>query len=94
MEIPTQRENEKGLHQRYHIQKVVKSDPDFFCNDNYTLERVDEKAEYFVLRLDKGGSDLEHIKACRIGVNAYADAIRHHLPELANDLKKRYPLLP
>lgn len=59
----------------------------------YMLTPVDQGAEYFVLRLDEGGKDPEHIKACRIGVNAYADAIKHHLPELAKDLKERYPLL-
>ena len=57
-------------------------------------KKVDEGSEYFVLRLDTGGSDIEHIKACRIGIHAYADAIEHHFPDLANDLRTRYPLLP
>lgn len=92
--IPTQRENEAGLHQRYFIQKVVKADSNFFERDNYKLVPVDEGAEYFVMRLDEGGSDYHHIRACRIGVHAYANAIQHHLPELANDLRNRYPLLP
>lgn len=91
--IPTQRENEKGLHARYFIQKVVKDEESFFEKDNYKLVPIDETAEYFVMRLDEGGKDIEHIKACRIGVHAYADAIQHHLPELADDLRKRYPLL-
>jgi hypothetical protein len=56
------------------------------------LTEVDEDAEYFIMRLDKGGSDPEHIKACRIGVHAYANAIEHHLPQLADDLRNRYPL--
>lgn len=60
---------------------------------NYSIVDTDPKADYFVLRLDEGGKDTEHIKACRIGVNAYADAIAHHLPELAKDLKERYPIL-
>lgn len=91
--IPTQGENPKGLHQRYHIQKIVPADGTFDDGDsNYKTVPVDDNAEYFVMRLDEGGKDPEHIKACRIGVNAYADAIAHHIPELAKDLKERYPV--
>lgn len=82
--IPTQSENPSGLHQRYCILKY---------RADGTTSRPDEGSEYFVMRLDEGGSDIEHIKACRIGVHAYADAIQHHLPELAKDLRERYPLL-
>ena len=89
--IPTQTENSKGLHARYFIQKIVH--PNIFEEPGMKLAPVDEGSEYFVMRLDKGGSDIEHIKACRIGVHAYADAIEHHLPELAKDLKERYPLI-
>jgi hypothetical protein len=88
--LPTQLENPKGLHQRYYIRKFVEVEGSRYPG---TLE-VDPNAEYFVLRLDTGGSDPEHIKACRIAVHAYADAIEHHLPELAKDLRERYPLLP
>lgn len=95
--IPTQDENPKGLHLRYFIQKVIGADrhEDFFGNVYYTpkVKDIDKDAEYFVMRLDEGGSDLEHIKACRIGVHAYASAIEQHLPDLANDLRERYPLL-
>lgn len=91
--IPTQLENSKGLHQRYHIQKIVKHDAGPFHEEGLTLQPVDWGSEYFVMRLDEGGKDPEHVKACRIGVHAYADAIEHHLPELAKDLKERYPLL-
>jgi hypothetical protein len=82
--IPTQLENPKGLHQRYVVQKISE-----FGN----IVPVDRDSEYFIMRLDEGGKDREHIKACRIGVHAYADAIQHHLPEVAKDLKERYPLL-
>ena len=54
---------------------------------------VEDNAEYFVLRLDTNGDDIEHTKACRIGINAYADAIEIHLPELAADLRERYPII-
>lgn len=76
--IPTQKENPTGLHQRYIVHKVN--------------GKTDLNAEYFVLRLDDGGSDPKHIEACRIAVNAYASAIEPHIPGLAKDLKKRYPL--
>ena len=94
--IPTQTENPKGLHARYYIQKIVPVPQEFMGlpdDDKLELKPVDENAEYFVMRLDTGGSDLKHIAACRIGINAYADAIYPHLPELSNDLKTRYPLL-
>jgi hypothetical protein len=84
-QLPTQKENPKGLHQRYHIKKVSFDGKDTILTD--------PGSEYFVLRLDEGGKDPEHIKACRIGVHAYADAIEHHLPGLAKDLRERYPLL-
>lgn len=72
-------ENQKGLYRRYKVEKV---------NGD-----TDPNAEYFVLRLDEGGSDIEHIKACRIAAHAYADAIERHLPQLAADLRGRYPLI-
>ena len=101
--ISTQKENPKGLHQRYFIQKLVPN-PDYEvkvtdtfmsydATPEYITKQIDENSEYFVMRLDTGGSDLKHIEACRIGIHAYADAIYPHLPELAIDLKTRYPLL-
>lgn len=99
--IPTQLENPKGLHQRYVINKLVKErvvmsyvngKPSLY-SDQIFLKQTDPGSEYFVMRLDEGGKDPEHIKACRIGVHAYANAIQHHLPELAKDLRERYPLL-
>jgi len=96
--IPTQTENPNGLHKRYEIRKVVKNENageqiGGIIVPEFSTKRVDEGSEYFVMRLDEGGKDREHIKACRIGVLAYADAIEHHLPELAKDLRGRYPLL-
>lgn len=93
--IPTQTENPTGLHQRYYIQKIVRANGPFDDGESmYKIVPTEQGSEYFVMRVDVGGKDPEHIKACRIGVHAYADAIQHHLPELANDLKTRYPLLP
>jgi hypothetical protein len=65
--IPTQLENPKGFHQRYIVDKIN--------------GKRDRNAEYFVLGLDTGWSDLKHIAACRIAINAY-------------DLRDRYPLIP
>ena len=76
--IPTQQENPKGLHLRYIVSKT-------------DGEPVDDNAEYFVLRLDEGGDDIKHIKACRKAVRKYAKEIKKHLPELSKDLLERYP---
>lgn len=75
--IPTQEQNPKGLHQRFYVEKLN--------------GETDPKAEYFVLRLDNNGKDPNHINACRIGIQAYATAIEPFIPELAKDLKERYP---
>ena len=95
--IPTQIENQNGLHQKYYIRKIVKFQPTFMGDpigeETLEYQDVDDDAEYFVMRLDTGGSDLKHIAACRIGIHAYAEAIKNHLPELAKDLIERYPLL-
>ena len=76
--IPTQEENPKGLHQRYIVSKT-------------DGEPVDADAEYFVLRLDEGGNDIKHIKACRKAIRTYAKKIKNHLPVLSQDLLERYP---
>ena len=96
--IPVKEENPTGLHKRYRIQKYVGkvfTGTDFFGQSVFEpqFQEVEPNAEYFVMRLDEGGSDIEHIKACRVGINAYADAIEHHLPMLARDLRHRYPIL-
>lgn len=104
--MKTIQENPKGLHKRYFIKKYKMvpnknysptSKPSQLIN-NYDplipkLVNVDEWAEYFVLRLDEGGSDINHVKACRIGIHAYADSIESTIPQLAKDLRERYPLL-
>lgn len=75
--IPTKKENPEGLHQKYIINKSNGS-------------QIDNDAEYFVLRLDKNGSDPIHIKACRQAVLTYANHIKDHLPQLSSDLINRY----
>lgn len=91
--IPKKEDNPSGLHIRYSIRKIVGWRKDGFGVRPIT-KAVDKGAEYFVMRLDEGGSDFNHIKACRIGIHAYADAIEQFIPELAKDLRNRYPLLP
>lgn len=75
MSLPTIYENPNGLHQRYIVEKA-------------NGKPVDPSAIYFVLRLDNGGSDHKHIKACREAAKAYITALRqqNHLPDLADDL--------
>jgi hypothetical protein len=97
-QIPTQKENPNGLHAKYLIQKIVgweevKNYHGFTPVYKAVVKPVDKDAEYFILRLDIGGSDINHIVACRIGIHAYADAIEPYIPQLAKDLRERYPLI-
>lgn len=85
--IPTRNENPKGLHQKYVIRKVTGIDS---ITRKLKTKPVDEGSEYFVLRLDSGGSDKNHINACRKAVCHYAELIKDHLPELSKDLIERY----
>jgi hypothetical protein len=75
--IPTKEEAPNKLHQKY-ILKRTDGKP------------IDEKAEFFILRLDELGHNPVHLNACRRGVLAYADAIAATKPELAKDLYNRY----
>jgi len=79
--IPTKDENPEGLHLRYIVTKA-------------NGKQVDPEAEYFVLRLDLKGDDKDHIFACRKAIQVYADHINEAIPELAADLRKRYPSNP
>lgn len=51
---------------------------------------IDENAEYFVLRLDEGGSDPKHIAACREAIICYAKSIKDHIPKLSEELLNKY----
>ena len=77
--MKTQLENPKGLHQKYHIQKI----------GYFGYEPLDDGFEGFVLRLDKGG-DPKHVEACRKAVLKYAEEIKDYLPELSKDLVDKY----
>lgn len=75
--LPLQSENPNGLHGRYIVEKV-------------NGEPIDDDAEYFILRLDKNGSDPKHIAACRKAIMTYAEEIKDHLPKLSQDLIEKY----
>jgi len=93
-QIPTKEQNPNGLHAKYLIKKFVGMKPTGFgLTEKPIFEDVDKDAEYFVLRLDLKAKDLNHVKACRIAIHSYADAIQATIPELAKDLRERYPLL-
>ena len=73
---PTSEQNPNGLHLRYIITKT-------------NGEPVGPEADYFVLRLDNQGDDPVHLQACRLAALSYADAIEHHLPQLARELRAK-----
>ncbi len=87
-----QTQNPRGLHAKYLIQKIVPNPAydEWGFEPQFKTKPVDPEAEYFVLRLDDNGSDLKHIEACREAVLCYAEKIKNHLPELAEDIFKRY----
>lgn len=88
--IPTKESNPKGLHRRFVLRKITGWKKNGFDSYKAITKAVDPNAEYFVLRLDDGGSDPNHIAACRKAVIAYAVSIEPYIPELAKDLIERY----
>lgn len=94
--IQRKEQNPNGLHAKYSIRKIVgwkKTAIDIPFGMRPITKPVDENAEYFVLRLDTGGKDINQIRSGRIAIHAYADAIEPFIPQLAKDLRERYPLL-
>lgn len=73
--VPTPEENPNGFHGRYRIMKADGSE-------------CDPAAIYFVLRIDKGGSDPVHIDACRTALLKYANTLitAGHMTQLAHEL--------
>lgn len=63
--LKTKSENPNGLHLRYIVQKADGTS-------------VDDDAVYFVLRLDRGGSDKMHLQACRVAAIEYAKFVKAH----------------
>lgn len=68
-----------GLYAKYNITKT-------------NGEPLDDNSEYFVLRLDYGGSDKCHIDACRLAMITYAAHISYsqNLHELYKDIMECY----
>lgn len=75
--IPSKEECPKGLHQKYILQRT-------------DGKPIDERAEFFILRLDEFGKNPDHINNCRKAILAYADTVASTKPELAKDLYNRY----
>lgn len=74
--VKKKEDNPKGLYRKYKVEKLE--------------GKTDPKAEYFVLRLDNGGKDKNHIKACREALLKYAALMKNHLPELYDDIVEKY----
>lgn len=64
-QIKSKKSNPNGLHQKYVVKKADGSP-------------VDPNAMYFVLRLDNGSSDPDHVDACQQAASAYARAIQRN----------------
>ncbi len=72
--IPTKDESPAGFHQKYIITKV-------------DGKPIDPGAVYFALRLDFGGDDITHIRACREALWTYITTTTGtHLSALASSL--------
>lgn len=80
--IPSKAQNPTGLHQRYTLLRL----------DGTPVDTT--KADYFVLRLDDGGSDPHHVAACRAAILTYAAHIAPTIPKLAEDIRARYGTTP
>lgn len=58
-----------------------------YCVSKFDGTPCDIDAEYFVLRIDGGGTDRVHVEACRKAAEAYAAAVEGtHLSEVGEDL--------
>lgn len=93
--MKSRKQNPDGLHQRFVIRKIV---PTVSSRAKYEQKTVamPKDNEYFILRLDLNNvmrRDMAHVTACRVAINAYAEAIKETLPKLSEDLKERYPLV-
>lgn len=75
-DIKSKKEQPDGLFGKYHIERT----------DGTPIEPGNQ---YFVLKLE-GEGNPKHIEACRKAIVVYANEIYRELPELANDLLRRY----
>lgn len=86
MSHKSQKQNPNGLHARFVVKKLVIND-----KGRIVQKAIPKDYDYFVLRLDLNGKDFDHIRACRIAINAYADMIEYSLPQLAKEIREKYP---
>jgi hypothetical protein len=75
--IPAKQHNPQGLHKRYEVKRLP--DPDEPHRDS------DDKAVYFVLRVDHDGDDRDHIRACWAAALEFARRTRNR--QMADDLR-------
>lgn len=75
MSYKPQSENPNGLHQRYHVEKVY--------------GETDPTAQYFILRIDNRGDDVQWIRACRDALSTLCDSLDDmgHMPELSLQIR-------
>ena len=82
-ELPTKAENPNGLHTRYRVSKIE--------------GEVDDRAVYFVLRVDPDGSDPDWTRRCRNAVAGLALGILstkdHPMTQWATEAYKLCQLL-
>ena len=65
-----------GLYQRYVVSKKHEEEDG----------KTDPEAVYFILRLDAKGKDPKHARACQRAALTYAEGMRGHIPQLADEL--------
>lgn len=86
--LPNALDKPNGLHIKYFMQRIV----------GYTTKRkpiyvdIQQGEEFFVLRLDEGCKDKNHLAACKVAAKAYMDYMLKINSELVTDMKKRYGL--
>jgi hypothetical protein len=80
VEIYKSKDRSKGLYGKYKIAKT-------------NGKPIDPNSDYFVLRLDDGCKDKRHLNACKKAALTYAMEMKDYMPELADDMIKRYKLL-
>jgi len=87
--------NTKGLYQKYFIQKVeygpvIGHDLLGRPIHSFKYKSTRDGDEYFVLKLEGGGTSDIHIEASRKAVLLYAEIIKPYLPELSKDIFDKY----
>lgn len=83
--LPSQVENPKGLHEKFHMQKIIG-----YIKNKPMYSDIGVGEDYFVLRLDEDQHNKEHLEACRLAVASYANSIERTHPKVALEMRQRY----